>query len=156
MEDTTADNPVKVNNIMKAFKYTINGNKYEVTVGNIEGRNVELTVNGETYTVEMEPNEVKKERVKVSAPKPTAKPVAAQPQAAAAASGESLKAPLPGVIKNICVAVGDKVAEGQTLVVLEAMKMENNLDAEKAGTVTAIHVEVGQNVMENTPLVTIG
>lgn len=156
MEDTTADNPVKVNNIMKEFKYTINGNKYEVTVGKIEGRNVELTVNGETYTVEMEPNEVKKERVKVSAPKPAAKPVAAQPQAAAAASGESLKAPLPGVIKNICVAVGDKVAEGQTLVVLEAMKMENNLDAEKAGTVTAIHVEVGQNVMENTPLVTIG
>ena len=55
---------------MKEFKYTINGNKYEVTIGNIEGRNVELTVNGEPYTVQMEPNEVKKERVKVSAPKP--------------------------------------------------------------------------------------
>ena len=131
---------------MKEFKYTINGNKYEVTIGNIEGRNVELTVNGEPYTVQMEPNEVKKERVKVSAPQ----------QGAPAASGDALKAPLPGVIKNICVAVGDTVSEGQTLVVLEAMKMENNLDAEKAGTVTAIHVEVGQNVMENTPLVTIG
>lgn len=143
---------------MKEFKYTINGNKYEVTIGNIEGRNVELTVNGEPYTVQMEPNEVKKERVKVSAPKPAAKP-AAKPvsaQGAPAASGDALKAPLPGVIKNICVAVGDTVSEGQTLVVLEAMKMENNLDAEKAGTVTAIHVEVGQNVMENTPLVTIG
>ena len=55
---------------MKEFKYTINGNKYEVTIGNIEGRNVELTVNGEPYTVQIEPNEVKKERVKVSAPKP--------------------------------------------------------------------------------------
>lgn len=141
---------------MKEFKYTINGNKYEVTIGNIEGRNVELTVNGEPYTVQMEPNEVKKERVKVSAPKPAAKPVSAPQQVAPAASGDALKAPLPGVIKNICVAVGDTVSEGQTLVVLEAMKMENNLDAEKAGTVTAIHVEVGQNVMENTPLVTIG
>ena len=145
---------------MKEFKYTINGNKYEVTIGNIEGRNVELTVNGEPYTVQMEPNEVKKERVKVSAPKPAAKPaakpVSAPQQGAPAASGDALKAPLPGVIKNICVAVGDTVSEGQTLVVLEAMKMENNLDAEKAGTVTAIHVEVGQNVMENTPLVTIG
>lgn len=141
---------------MKEFKYTINGNKYEVTIGNIEGRNVELTVNGEPYTVQMEPNEVKKERVKVSAPKPAAKLVSAPQQGAPAASGDALKAPLPGVIKNICVAVGDTVSEGQTLVVLEAMKMENNLDAEKAGTVTAIHVEVGQNVMENTPLVTIG
>lgn len=141
---------------MKEFKYTINGNKYEVTIGNIEGRNVELTVNGEPYTVQMEPNEVKKERVKVSAPKPADKPVSAPQQGAPAASGDALKAPLPGVIKNICVAVGDTVSEGQTLVVLEAMKMENNLDAEKAGTVTAIHVEVGQNVMENTPLVTIG
>lgn len=141
---------------MKEFKYTINGNKYEVTIGNIEGRNVELTVNGEPYTVQMEPNEVKKERVKVSAPKPAAKPVSAPQQGVPAASGDALKAPLPGVIKNICVAVGDTVSEGQTLVVLEAMKMENNLDAEKAGTVTAIHVEVGQNVMENTPLVTIG
>ncbi|MDD7660653.1 MAG: biotin/lipoyl-binding protein [Bacteroidales bacterium] len=141
---------------MKEFKYTINGNKYEVTIGNIEGRNVELTVNGEPYTVQIEPNEVKKERVKVSAPKPAAKPVSAPQQEAPAASGNALKAPLPGVIKNICVAVGDTVSEGQTLVVLEAMKMENNLDAEKAGTVTAIHVEVGQNVMEDTPLVTIG
>ena len=156
MEDTTANNPVKVKRNMKEFKYTINGNKYEVTIGNIEGRNVELTVNGEPYTVQMEPNEVKKERVKVSAPKPADKPVSAQQQGAPAASGDALKAPLPGVIKNICVAVGDTVSEGQTLVVLEAMKMENNLDAEKAGTVTAIHVEVGQNVMENTPLVTIG
>ena len=156
MEDTTANNPVKVKRNMKEFKYTINGNKYEVTIGNIEGRNVELTVNGEPYTVQMEPNEVKKERVKVSAPKPAAKQVSAPQQGAPAASGDALKAPLPGVIKNICVAVGDTVSEGQTLVVLEAMKMENNLDAEKAGTVTAIHVEVGQNVMENTPLVTIG
>ena len=156
MEDTTANNPVKVKRNMKEFKYTINGNKYEVTIGNIEGRNVELTVNGEPYTVLMEPNEVKKERVKVSAPKPEAKPVSAPQQGAPAASGNALKAPLPGVIKNICVAVGDTVSEGQTLVVLEAMKMENNLDAEKAGTVTAIHVEVGQNVMEDTPLVTIG
>ena len=92
------------------------------------------------------------------------KPAAAQQQPAAEApAGESarvntnnaVKAPLPGVITEIKVAVGDEVQAGDTVVVLEAMKMANNLDTEKAGKVTAILVQEGESVMEDTPLVVI-
>lgn len=142
---------------MKEFKYTINGNKYEVAVGDVQGNNVEVTVNGEKYAVELEPKQVKKERVKVQAPAPAKKAAPAAAAAAApAAGGDAIKAPLPGTIREVCVAVGDEVAEGQTVIVLEAMKMANNLEAEKAGKVVAIHVAVGDSVMEGTALVTIG
>ena len=67
----------------------------------------------------------------------------------------AVKAPLPGVIRDIPVSVGDTVAVGDTVVVLEAMKMANNLEAEKAGKVTAILVKVGENVLEDTALVVI-
>ena len=85
---------------------------------------------------------------------------AAAPSADAASNGpvntnNALKAPLPGVITDIKVAVGDEVKVGDTVVVLEAMKMANNLDAEKAGKVTAILVKVGDSVMEDSPLVVI-
>ena len=138
---------------MKEFKYTINGNKYEVAVGDVQGNNVEVTVNGEKYSVELEPKQVKKERVKVQAP--AAAPKKAAPAAAAAptASGDKLQSPLPGTIKEICVAVGDEVTEGQTLIVLEAMKMANNLEAEKNGKVAAINVAVGDSVMEGAALI---
>lgn len=141
---------------MKEFKYTINGNKYEVAVGEVNGNNVEVTVNGETYAVEMEPKQVKKERVKVTAPAAQPKKAAAPVAAAGAVTGDALKSPLPGTIKEVCVAVGDEVTEGQTLIVLEAMKMANNLEAEKSGKVTAIHVGVGDSVMEGAALITIG
>jgi biotin carboxyl carrier protein len=70
-------------------------------------------------------------------------------------SGTAIKAPLPGVITDICVTEGQEVAAGDTIVVLEAMKMANNLQAEKAGKVTAIVVKVGQSVMEDESLVYI-
>lgn len=142
---------------MKEYKYTINGNKYDVEINDIVENIATVTVNGEKYSVEMEkePEPVKKKVV--------VKPVA-QPQPAAASSSASsakvnannaLKAPLPGVIREINVAVGDEVKVGDTVVVLEAMKMANNLEAEKAGKVTAVLVQVGESVMEDTPLVVI-
>ena len=141
---------------MKEFKYTINGNKYEVAVGNVNNNIVELTVNGEQYTVELEKKEEVKEPVKVIPPKPAAATAAKTVTPQGEASGEPVRSPLPGVIKDVLVNVGDKVEEGQTVVVLEAMKMANNLDAEKGGTVTAVLVATGDSVMENTPLVVIG
>lgn len=140
---------------MKEFKYTINGNIYNVAVGDVNDNNVTVTVNGEEYTIEMERKSVAKERVKVQAPKPVQKATVNTQTENGAIAGEAVKAPLPGVINEVCVKVGDKVEIGQTVVVLEAMKMANNLDAEKAGVVTAILVEAGQTVMENTPLVVI-
>lgn len=141
---------------MKEFKYTINGNKYEVAVGNVNNNIVELTVNGEQYTVELEKKEEVKEPVKVIPPKPAAATAAKTVTSQGDVNGEPVRSPLPGVIKDVLVNVGDKVEEGQTVVVLEAMKMANNLDAEKGGTVTAVLVATGDSVMENTPLVVIG
>lgn len=67
----------------------------------------------------------------------------------------ALKSPLPGIITEIKVNVGDDVKAGDTVVVLEAMKMANNLEAEKGGKVTSILVQEGESVMEDTPLVVI-
>ncbi|MBR4388568.1 MAG: biotin/lipoyl-binding protein [Prevotella sp.] len=141
---------------MKEYKYTINGNKYEVAIGDIVENIATVCVNGEEYKVEMEP-EAEPEKKKV-----VVKPVAEQPASteAAAPSGpvntnNALKAPLPGVVVEIRVAVGDAVKKGDVVVVLEAMKMANNLEAEKDGTVTAVCVQQGASVMEDTPLVVI-
>ena len=141
---------------MKEYKYTIDGKEYKVAIGDIVENVADVTVNGEQYKVEMEPE---KEPEK---PKPVVRPVAPAPapassgaSKASANSQNAVKAPLPGVITEVKVAVGDSVAEGDTVVVLEAMKMANNLDAEKGGKVTAILVQPGQSVMEGDPLVVI-
>ena len=142
---------------MKEYKYTINGNKYNVTIAGIEDNIANVVVNGEEYKVEMEkePEPVKKKVV--------VKPVAAPAPAEAPAPGNgtkvnvnnAVKSPLPGVIVEIKVKVGDEVKAGDTVVVLEAMKMANNLDTERSGKVTAVLVSEGESVMEDTPLVVI-
>ena len=143
---------------MKTYKYTINGTKYEVAIGDIADNIACVTVNGEEYKVEMEP-EAEPEKKKVVVKTGAAKE-AAPAEATAAASGpvntaNALKAPLPGVITEIKVAVGDEVKAGDVVVVLEAMKMANNIEAEKDGKVTAICVKIGESVMEDDALVVI-
>ena len=143
---------------MKEYKYTINGNKYEVTIAGIEDKIANVVVNGEEYKVEMEKEpepQKKKVVVKPVAPQPTATQAPASGSNARVNMNNAVKAPLPGVITEIKVAVGDEVKAGDTVVVLEAMKMANNLDAEKGGKVTAVLVQEGESVMEDTPLVVI-
>ena len=143
---------------MKDYKYIINGNEYNVTIGEIEGNIANVEVNGTAYKVEMPE--------RVEAPKPVTRPVArpaAVPTAAAPAarptaggSGKAaVKSPLPGVILDIKVNVGDTVKRGQTVLILEAMKMENNINADKDGKVTAINVKAGESVLEGTDLIVI-
>lgn len=143
---------------MKEYKYTINGTKYEVAIGDINDNIVNVTVNGEDFKVEMEKQHESETK------KPVVRPAAAvagdasadtKQSASAAASGSAVKAPLPGVIIEIKVNEGDEVKAGDTVVVLEAMKMANNLTAEKDGKVSAICVSVGQSVMEDEALVVI-
>lgn len=142
---------------MKEYKYTINGKKYEVTIGNIANNVAVVCVNGENYNVEMEA-EAKQEKPKVKIV-PVAAPQATENKTETRSQKASLqnavKAPLPGVITEVTVAVGDEVKAGDTVVVLEAMKMANNLEAEKGGKVSAIFVQPGQSVMEGDPLVAI-
>ncbi len=143
---------------MKEYKYTINGNKYEVAIGDIEDCLVTVTVNGEEYKVEMEkPAEEEKKKPVLGKPASVVSDSSNEPAAdkAAVNKNNAVKAPLPGVITDIKVAVGDEVQAGDTVVVLEAMKMANNLQAEKAGKVSAICVKIGESVMEDDPLVVI-
>ena len=141
----------------KEYKYTINGNQYEVIIGDIAENTATVTVNGEEYKVEMEPEPVEEKKVVVR------KPVAAESSdnsenseaTANINTNNAIKAPLPGVITEICVNVGDEVNAGDTVVVLEAMKMANTTEAEKAGKITAICVKPGQTVMEDDALVVI-
>ena len=145
---------------MKEYKYKINGNLYNVVIGDIEDNIAHVEVNGTHYTVEME-----KKPKAAPAPKPAARPVAkpaAAPAPAASApaskpaAGKSgVKSPLPGVILDIKVKEGDEVKKGQTVIILEAMKMENSINADKDGKVTAINVSKGESVLEGTDLVII-
>lgn len=134
---------------MKEYKYIINGNEYAVSVGERVNGVTSITVNGENYDVTLVPEPV------VEKKRPVVKPVVNN---AKADEGDDLQdallSPLPGTIVEIKVKEGDEVKEGDPLIVLEAMKMDNNLTAEKDGVVKAILVEEGQAVKENTPLVT--
>ena len=144
---------------MKEYKYIINGNEYTVNIENIEGNQANVKVNGKAYDVEIVGKEIKSvaPAAKPAAPAaPAAKPAAApQPAAVATGEGTPFKAPLPGTIVDIKVAAGQQVAVGDVVLVLEAMKMENEITAEKAGTITSIAVNKGDTVMEGTTLFTI-
>ncbi len=143
---------------MKTYKFKINGNDYSVDINSVEGNIADVTVNGASYKVEME-------NAPVVPAAPAAAPVTATPaaapapavQAAPAASGEGkpVQAPMPGVILEVSVKVGDKVKAGQKVAVLEAMKMENEIDASADGTVTAVLVSKGDSVNVDQDIVKI-
>lgn len=144
---------------MKEYKYTINGTEYKVAVGDIEGNVAQVEVNGIPYKVEL-------------SEQPAAKPVAKAPKAASAprtSTGEKVitkatsgltgthvvKAPLPGVVVSISVKVGDTVKAADTVVMLEAMKMENAIHAGRDGKVAAINVNPGDSVLDGAALITL-
>lgn len=143
---------------MKEYKYKINGNVYKVAIGDIEDNIAHVEVNGTPYKVEME-------KAPKAVVKPVVCPVATTPAAptttvvkpAAPSSGKSgVKSPLPGVILDIKVNVGDAVKKGQTIIILEAMKMENNINADRDGKIIEIKVNKGDSVLEGADLVVIG
>mgnify|MGYP002627534449 CR=1 FL=1 len=141
----------------KEYKYTINGNQYEVAIGEIADTVATVVVNGEEYKVEGEPEAEPEKKVVMRKPaaETAASDTAASEGSANVNTGNAIKAPLPGVITSIEVSVGDEVKAGQTVLVLEAMKMANNIESEKDGKVTAILVKPGQSVMEDDSLVVV-
>jgi biotin carboxyl carrier protein len=143
---------------MKEYKFKINGNEYNVAINSVEGNNADVTVNGTSYQVELE-NAPVAAPAATPAPAQAAAPTAATPVAAPApkpaGAGKPVTSPLPGVIIEVSVKVGDVVKAGQKVAVIEAMKMENEIQASQAGTVTAISVNKGDSVLEGAPIVTI-
>ncbi len=146
---------------MKEYKLKINGNDYAVSINEVDDNIAEVEVNGTPFKVEFEKPITKKAAAPVVS-KPVAKTGGAAPAvsiakpAAAAGAGETITSPLPGVILEVNVNVGDAVKKGQKVMVLEAMKMENVIEATADGTVTAIKVGKGDSVLEGAPLVIIG
>lgn len=141
---------------MKSFKFTIDGNKYETSVNELEGNMAEVTVNGTTFQVAIEKEQ--KTAFKSAAPKAAAAPAAKAeaPKADAPAGGKKVLSPLPGSIIKVLVKEGQAVKKGDTLLTLESMKMENTIAADQDGIVTKIAVTAGQNVMQEDLLVVLG
>jgi len=138
---------------MNNFKYTINGNVYKVIINRIEDTVAEVEVNGTSYKVEMN-KPVKKEIVTISRPAQTTVAPVIKPQTTSSIS-PSLRSPLPGVILDIFCKAGDHVKKGQKVMILEAMKMENVINAEKDGVIKEIKVNKGDSVLEGAELAVI-
>jgi biotin carboxyl carrier protein len=147
---------------MKEFNYKINGTPYRVIVNKAEGNTIELEVNGTPFTVELEqktnpltgikrPNP---EDASAPTPKTASTPLVTRP-AEEQTKSTAIQSPLPGVILDIRCKEGDIVKKGQTLMVLEAMKMENNILANANGKITQILVQKGDSVLEGAELVVI-
>ena len=138
---------------MNKFKITIDENNFDVTVSVTDHNKATVEVNGISYDVLYES--------KNTTSTPGARKAAAIPAATlvhhsssnTSSNKTSIKAPLPGTISAINVKVGDRVKRGDTLLVMEAMKMENNIMANNDGQVKAIHVTVGQSVSQEDSLV---
>ena len=144
---------------MSNYKFKISGKEYNVTIGSIEDKIAKVNVNGKDYEVELE-------NQPATAPAVAAAPVAAAAQAApaaaaapaakpAAGAGVKVTSPLPGVIIEVSVKEGQAVKAGQKVAVIEAMKMENEIAATQDGTISAIHVNKGDSVLEGADIVSI-
>lgn len=163
---------------MAKYQYKVKGVDYEVEIQDIEGNIAHVTVNGIPFEVEMkQPVKPGKQKFRIeneahsdkggassadnakTSPSSATTAANAEPAASkkapASAAGKPVTAPLPGTINDIKVKVGDKVSAGDTVVILEAMKMQNNIEAETSGTIASINVNKGDAVMEGDTLVTI-
>ena len=150
---------------MRSYKFKINGNEYNVDINSVEGNIANVTVNGATYEVEMD--------TPVSAPVAAMRDSSASPQndnqgaangnqgaapapaSKPAGAGKAVTSPLPGVIIEVSVKEGQAVKAGQKVAVIEAMKMENEIQASADGTVTAVLVNKGDSVLEGAEIVKI-
>ena len=158
---------------MKQYRYTINGHPYEVTIHSADEEMAEVEVNGHRYSVRLSDETASEPAKRIS--KPTPEPAVAaseapvpvtpeeaptaparQSQPKRAAGGREVIAPLPGLIREVLVAEGDQVKKGQKIMVLEAMKMENEINADSDGMITSLLVAKGDSVQGGDPLATIG
>ena len=153
---------------MKQYKYKVNQAEYDVTIKSITGNKASVEVNGIPFEVEMQgsslvednlPSSISDVQEQPTAPAAQAEnatEIARPAESAAPGAGTPVKAPLPGVVTSVPVKIGQSVKKGETVIVLEAMKMENNITAEADGKITGVCVAQGDSVMEGAVLVTIG
>ena len=136
---------------MKTYKFKVNETGYAVRIESHEGNILNMEVNGTKYAVELK-EEIKKTKTPTlvrSASKRPAEPLKVNPKS----NKTRIVAPIPGVVMSIDVKVGDILKVGDRMLVLEAMKMENNIVCEKPGTITAINISVGQQVLQDEVMI---
>ncbi|MEO8233052.1 MAG: biotin/lipoyl-containing protein [Ignavibacteriota bacterium] len=146
---------------MKKFKFTIQGNKYDVNIVNVEDNIAEIEVNGAVYNVEVDKviSQSKTPKLVRASAVPSTESRKTEQRTSAPTSPKGagfIKSPLPGVILQVYVKVGDSVKVGTKLIMLEAMKMENNINADKDGIIKSIKVNTGDSVLEGDVLIEIG
>lgn len=139
---------------MKNFKFKINGNPYDTRLISLEGNIAEVEVNGTLYAVELEKAVTSSKTPKLIRPQSVQSNVHA-PKVAAKTGSSKVLAPLPGTVSAIKVKEGAQVKKGDIILVLEAMKMENNIMAEKTGKVNLVKVKEGQAVLQGDLLIEI-
>lgn len=142
---------------MNLKKYTINGTEYNVAVNSVTFDSAEVVVNGVTYQVKIE-NTRGSDSVSIPAEAPVSEvsvKADVSDTVAVTGAGKAVNSPLPGVIVGIKVKVGDKVKSGQVVAILEAMKMENEIQSEYDGTVISINASQGDSVLEGAPIVMV-
>ncbi|MCD4792649.1 MAG: biotin/lipoyl-binding protein [Bacteroidales bacterium] len=137
---------------MKKFKFKVRGNKYEATINNFENNIVDIDINGTNYLVEIEQEIAKAKTPKLIRSKV---PVTNEDAAIKSKAGSLIKAPLPGTIIKIMFKTGDEVKVGDILLVMEAMKMENNIQVEAGGKIKSILVAEGETVLQGDILIEI-
>jgi Acetyl/propionyl-CoA carboxylase, alpha subunit len=144
---------------MKKYNIKIHGTEYAVSIDKVEGKVAQVTLNGIPYEVEVEglttvPTRVVPKKIQpptlqsetpVARPSSSSVPTTAYPQ----------KSPLPGIVLEVLVREGDTIKAGQTLMVLEAMKMENNIEADKGGVIEKVNIHKGDSVLEGDVLFSI-
>jgi len=147
---------------MPEYKVTVDGETFSVRVGRVTDHTVDVTLNGQQYTVEVEaphrqPSKTPKLERRRVAKTARGTPERTSPPEVVASAGEGdVTSPLPGKVLKLMAAKGDTVSEGQTVAVMEAMKMENEIEAPVSGTISEVLVREGENVLENALIMRIG
>jgi glutaconyl-CoA/methylmalonyl-CoA decarboxylase subunit gamma len=141
---------------MKKYKFTIRGNDYDVEIKEIEGGIAKIEVNGTSYEVQIQNKEIKTSKtptlVRQEAPVDRKD---SKIKKTVTSRAYAVKSPLPGSIFKILKQVGDAVKRGEGILIMEAMKMENKITAEKDGIISSIKVKVGDTVLQNDVLAEI-
>jgi glutaconyl-CoA/methylmalonyl-CoA decarboxylase subunit gamma len=142
----------------RTFKMKIHGNDYGVEIKKVGEGVASVEVNGTVYQVEFESaRKVSKTPTLTRAPVYTTETERPKKTASPTeGAGKTIKSPLPGVILEVKVREGDSIKAGDVLLIMEAMKMENNIVAHSDGTIASLKVGKGDNVLEGDPLVEIG